>query len=134
MKRLIISSIATSCLLVAFTVPASGGWNPDKVKKDRNAAREIIVEFKAKDSGIKKFFDEAHGYAVFPKITKGGLLIGAAHGSGVVYEKGVAVGSATLSQGTVGSVASWGATVVALPRATAQAWSQETTRSAASWA
>ena len=102
MKRLIISSIATSCLLLAFTVPASGGWDPDKVKKDRNAAQEIIAEFKAKDSGIRRFFDEAHGYAVFPKITKGGLLIGAAHGSGVVYERGVVVGSTTLSQGTVG--------------------------------
>jgi lipid-binding SYLF domain-containing protein len=88
--------------LVAFSIPASGGWDPDRVKKDRNAAKEIIAKFKAKDSGIIRFFDMAHGYAVFPKITKGGMLIGAAHGSGVVYEKGVFVGSATLSQGTVG--------------------------------
>jgi len=102
MKRLIISSIAVACFLVVFSGPASGGWDPEKAKKDRNTAQGIIAEFKAKDSGIKRFFDVAHGYAVFPKIRKGGMLIGAAHGSGVVYEKGAVVGSATLSQGTVG--------------------------------
>jgi lipid-binding SYLF domain-containing protein len=104
---LIILSIAIACFWVAFSIPASGGWDPDRVKEDRNTAKEIIAKFKAKDSGIKRFFDMAHGYTVFPKITKGGLLIGAAHGSGVVYEKGVAVGSATLSQGTFGF--RWGA-------------------------
>ena len=102
MKRSIISSIAIACLMVAFSVPASAGWDPDRVKKDMKTAQEIITEFRAKDAGIKRFFDMAQGYAVFPKITKGGLVIGAAHGSGVVYEKGVVVGSATLSQGTVG--------------------------------
>jgi lipid-binding SYLF domain-containing protein len=70
--------------------------------RDKDKAKEIIAEFKAKDPGIDRFFDTAHGYAVFPKITKGGMVIGAAHGSGVVYEKGLVVGSATLSQGTVG--------------------------------
>jgi lipid-binding SYLF domain-containing protein len=102
MKRLIISSIATACLLVGISVPVSGGWDPDRAKKDRKIAQGIISEFQAKDAGIKRFFDMAHGYAVFPKITKGGMVIGAAHGSGVVYEKGVVVGSAALSQGTVG--------------------------------
>jgi lipid-binding SYLF domain-containing protein len=102
MKRLVISSIATICFWVAFGVPASADLNPDKAKEGRNAAQETIAEFQAKDSGIKTFFDMAHGYAVFPKITKGGVLIGGAHGSGVVYEKGVVVGRATLSQGTVG--------------------------------
>jgi len=102
MKRLLSLSIAVACFLVTFSIPASGGWDPDRAKKDRNTAKGIIAEFKAKDSGVKRFFDMAHGYAVFPKITKGGMVIGAAHGSGVVYEKGVVVGSAALSQGTVG--------------------------------
>jgi len=102
MKKAIILSIAIACFLAAFSIPASGGWDPDKSKRDRNKAKEIIAEFKARDSGIDRFFDMAHGYAVFQKITKGGMVIGAAHGSGVVYEKGLVVGTATLSQGTVG--------------------------------
>jgi len=34
------------------------------------------------------FFDKSHGYAVFPTIGKGGIGVGAAHGTGRVYEQG----------------------------------------------
>ena len=34
------------------------------------------------------FFNTAYGYAVFPTIGKGGFVVGGAHGSGHVYEKG----------------------------------------------
>lgn len=33
------------------------------------------------------FFDKSYGYAVFPTVGKGGLIVGGAHGSGHVYEK-----------------------------------------------
>lgn len=40
-----------------------------------------------KDAGESGgFFDNAYGYAVFPTIGKGGLVVGAAGGSGRVYE------------------------------------------------
>ena len=95
MKKLIILSIAIACFVCSLSIPASGGWDPDRAKNDRNKAKEIIAELKTKAPGINRLFDMAHGYAVFPKITKGGMVIGAAHGSGVVYEKGRVVGSAT---------------------------------------
>lgn len=69
-----------------------------------NAAESTVNRFKLKDPGMSKFFDQAHAYAVFPKITKGGAGIGAAHGEGgVVYERGAHVGFAEVSQVTVGA-------------------------------
>ena len=60
----------------------------------------IAVFKKAGESG--KFFDNSYAYAVFPSIAKGGLGVGAARGSGRVYEQGKYVGDATMTQVTVG--------------------------------
>lgn len=48
------------------------------------------------------YFDSAYGYAVFPTIGKGGLVVGAAAGGGRVYVGGKHVGNATFSQVTLG--------------------------------
>lgn len=48
------------------------------------------------------FFDDSHGYAVFPTIGKGGLGVGAARGSGRVFEQGKYVGDSTMTQVSVG--------------------------------
>lgn len=66
-------------------------------------AERTIAQFKRADPGLKKLFDEAYGYVVFPSVGKGGLIVGGARGDGVVYEQGKAVGYATLTQGTVGA-------------------------------
>ena len=65
-------------------------------------AYETITTFKDTDPGMKKFFDESKGYAVFPKIAKGGLIVGGAGGKGVVYQGGKIIGYSTLSQGSIG--------------------------------
>jgi lipid-binding SYLF domain-containing protein len=48
------------------------------------------------------FFGKSYGYAVFPTIGKGGIGIGAAHGSGRVYEKGTYISDTTMNQVSVG--------------------------------
>jgi lipid-binding SYLF domain-containing protein len=48
------------------------------------------------------FFDNSYGYAVFPTIGKGGLVVGAAHGSGHVYEHGKYVGDTSVTQVSLG--------------------------------
>ena len=48
------------------------------------------------------FFASAYGYAVFPTIGKGGLIVGGAHGSGHVYEKGKYIGDTSVTQLSVG--------------------------------
>jgi lipid-binding SYLF domain-containing protein len=48
------------------------------------------------------FFDNSYGYALFPTIGKGGLVVGGAHGNGRVYERGKYVGDASMTQLSVG--------------------------------
>ncbi len=48
------------------------------------------------------FFHSCYGYAVFPTIGKGGLVVGAAHGNGRVYERGKDVGDVSMTQVSVG--------------------------------
>jgi lipid-binding SYLF domain-containing protein len=48
------------------------------------------------------FFQNCYGYAVFPTIGKGGLVIGGAHGDGRVYARGRYVGDISMTQLSVG--------------------------------
>jgi lipid-binding SYLF domain-containing protein len=49
-----------------------------------------------------EFFKTAYGYAVFPTIGKGGLVIGAAHGDGRVYAQGTDIGGTSVTQVSIG--------------------------------
>ena len=88
MKRLFILSLAICFLGVALDIPAFAGWDPGKAEKEKKEAEEAIREFKKKDPSMKRFFDNAYGYAVFPTVGAGAFIVGGAHGSGLVYEKG----------------------------------------------
>lgn len=56
-----------------------------------------------KDAGESStFFNNSYGYAVFPTIGKGGLVVGAAAGKGRVYVGGKHVGNSEFGQVTVG--------------------------------
>jgi lipid-binding SYLF domain-containing protein len=48
------------------------------------------------------FFKTSYGYAVFPTIGKGGLVVGAAHGDGRVYQQGRYIGDSSMTQVSVG--------------------------------
>jgi lipid-binding SYLF domain-containing protein len=68
----------------------------------RNEASAVVERFKVKDPGLVKAFRDAHGYAVFPTVKKGGLGLGGARGKGYVYERGRLVGRSLLTQVTIG--------------------------------
>ncbi len=48
------------------------------------------------------YFKNSYGYAIFPTIGKGGIGVGAAHGSGHVYRQGRRIGRVTMNQLSVG--------------------------------
>ena len=50
----------------------------------------------------KDYVSNSYGYAVFPTIGKGGLVVGAAHGNGRVYVHGKHVGDTSMTQVSVG--------------------------------
>jgi lipid-binding SYLF domain-containing protein len=51
----------------------------------------------------REFFATAYGYAVFPTIGKGGMVVGGAGGKGRVYQRGRVTGESTMVQASVGA-------------------------------
>jgi hypothetical protein len=65
-----------------------------------NAKRDTETLFKNAGESAA-FFKHCYGYAVFPTIGKGGLVVGGAHGSGHVYVPTSIVGDTSMTQVTV---------------------------------
>jgi len=70
--------------------------------KDAKEVADAIAVFKG-DADLAKWFTTAYGYAVFPSITKAAVVVGGGGGGGRVFEKGVYVGDARVSQATIGA-------------------------------
>lgn len=85
-----IRSVLALVVLLAVSSVASANKYVDTIALFKNAGESA------------NFFNSAYGYAVFPTIGKGGLIVGGAHGSGHVYEKGKYIGNTSMTQLSVG--------------------------------
>lgn len=73
--------------------------------KDTKLQNEVKDAIKALVDGnpeMEGHFHSAYGFAVFPKITKGGLGIGGAGGKGLVFDNKTVIGQSNLAQATFG--------------------------------
>lgn len=61
-----------------------------------------LADFRESDPGIQEWIQDSYGYAVFPTVGKGAVGIGGAYGQGMVYEKGLPIGTTALSQASIG--------------------------------
>ena len=95
-KMSIVSAIGLVLLGWAGTLPAA----QTSLQADAQAA---VARFKRTDPTLSRFFESAVGYVVFPSVGKGGFIVGGAHGNGVVYKHGQIIGTAELTQGTIGA-------------------------------
>jgi lipid-binding SYLF domain-containing protein len=113
MRVIKLTVLMLICVLIVAPNYIQAGWNPfKKDKKEKNQKKEATKEkdkvaeaigyFKEHDPTMVKFFDNAHGYAIFPTVGKGGMGIGGAYGKGKVFEEGKLVGTTSLKQITVG--------------------------------
>jgi lipid-binding SYLF domain-containing protein len=68
-------------------------------------ARSTAALYKQKDPGIEEFFRSSAGYVVFPSVGKGGLGIGAARGTGILFQGNAPIGKVTMSQVSIGAQA-----------------------------
>ena len=66
-------------------------------------SQAALNRFERDDPSLKDFLANAYGYATFPDVGKGGVIVGGAYGKGVVYEKGNLAGYADLTQASVGA-------------------------------
>ena len=92
-------SLVVSAVVAPLVLGAAGrAFSADHVSD----ANKTVRTYKKTDPGIATFFDKAAGYAVFSGVGKGGVGLGGAYGTGILFEKGKAVGKTTLTQVTVG--------------------------------
>jgi lipid-binding SYLF domain-containing protein len=97
MKYARILGIVVSATLVL----ASSAVLADR-EQDLANAEKAVKEFLKADPDLQSFFDKSFGYAVFNSVGKGGIGVGGAFGTGVVYRQGVPIGKTSLNQVTVG--------------------------------
>ena len=99
------TTAATLTILIASVV--LGGCSAPRLS-DRelgNLEQEIdlaIDDFIDEDRGMRAWFEDSYGYAIFPNVGKGGIGVGGAYGEGLVYELGDAIGTSALTQATIG--------------------------------
>lgn len=91
--------LSTALALVATLASLGGAGATAHAQAD---VPPVIAKFKGKDPGMAQVFAQAHGYAVFPTVGKGGIGIGGARGKGWVYQGGRLIGRSTLTQVTIG--------------------------------
>src|SRR5215510_611668 len=100
---MVAKAFGVGTLLILGVFSAAVTAQTIDVSKDVREAQETIAVFKKADPGLSRFFDNAIGYAVFPTVTKAAIGVGGATGSGVVFERGKAIGKVSLTQVTVGA-------------------------------
>ncbi len=89
-------------LIFALSISVAQAWEPDPANKRQLEVKAAILDIKQKDPGIEDWFKGAAAYAVFPKVGKGGIGIGGAHGKGLVIVGDKVIGKTSLSQVTIG--------------------------------
>lgn len=65
-------------------------------------ATDTMKQMSAADPGVDSLIQRGYGYALFPEVTKGGLVFGGGYGQAVVYAQGQHVGYASLAQASFG--------------------------------
>ena len=92
--------VAVAVFLVTgcATAPKTAESKAELNTKVQNAIDKAIKS----DPGLKKFFDEAAGYAVFPTVGKGAIGVGGAYGRGELYGAGQLEGYCALTQASIG--------------------------------
>jgi lipid-binding SYLF domain-containing protein len=101
MRNLRLSGIAALALaaVACATSPRTAGERRDLEAR----AGATLETMRARDPGLQALLDSAVGYVVFPEVGKGGVVVGAAYGRGVLYENGRRAGFVELNQASIGA-------------------------------
>ena len=95
--------IILPCILIFLIAGCSTVPKTDEAKAVLTSeVTNTIALFKATDPGINRFFEQSYGYAVLPKVFKGGIWLGGAGGQGEVFEQKNMIGYCRMSQATLG--------------------------------
>ena len=100
MKKLFAVLITLS--LISANIYAQD-WKPNVSDKLELSVAQAIIKANESDPTLSMWFESAYAYAVYPKVGKGGFIIGGAGGKGLVIRGTTTVGETSLSQVTIGA-------------------------------
>jgi lipid-binding SYLF domain-containing protein len=98
MRVAVVLTFVAGLLISCSTAPSTVGGRDELLQQ----ATTTLGEMNREDSGLDELTKKAYGYALFPQVAKGGLVLGGGYGRGVVYEQGQHIGYADLSQASFG--------------------------------
>ena len=96
------AALTMTGLLMLLAASAEGAWTPNPNEKKELAVQDAILSIKEKYPAMADWFNNSAGYAVFPKVGRGGFIIGGAYGTGLVIAGDRVIGEATVTQGSIG--------------------------------
>jgi lipid-binding SYLF domain-containing protein len=95
---ILVLTVVVALMVSCATAPSS---REDKQELVTEAATRM-QQMNTEDPVVGALVKRGYGYSMFPKVGKGGLVVGGAYGRGVVYEQGRHIGYSDLTQGSVG--------------------------------
>jgi lipid-binding SYLF domain-containing protein len=100
MKKLFAVLITLS--LISANIYAQE-WKPNVNDKMELSVAQAIIKANESDPTLSMWFESAYAYAVYPRVGKGGFIVGGAGGKGLVILGTTTVGETSLSQVTIGA-------------------------------
>ena len=94
--------IPASASLMALTGCGSEPSNNNQVMQLSNDVGACIKDLEIDNGGLKDELKSAYGYAVYPNVESGALVVKGASGNGQVFQGGNYIGFSELSVGGVG--------------------------------
>jgi lipid-binding SYLF domain-containing protein len=94
---------AIALLLIGAVACSTAPKTQGEQRSVEASADSTLHKMIARDPSLRQLLDGSAGYVVFAEIGKGGFIVGAAHGRGVLYESGRPVGFVELNQASLGA-------------------------------
>jgi lipid-binding SYLF domain-containing protein len=99
MKKIKSFTLLLMFIGVIASVNAQSDSKKKKIVSDSEVAKKEFIKADDKMNGL---FSKAYGYVIFPNVGKGAVGVGGAAGTGAVYERDTLIGTAKLTQVSVG--------------------------------
>lgn len=99
-KMIKLALLAFAAYLLPHSIRAQDNKETEKLITESKKAKSAFIKT---DPSMAALFDSSYAYAIFPKIGKGGFIVGGSGGDGIAYEKGKSIGRVETGQVTVGA-------------------------------
>lgn len=105
MSTVYSTAVSAAALMTLAAGCATAPKGEDAKANLNDNADSALRQMYRNDPTLSDFVQTSAGYAVFPEVGKGGLVVGGSYGRGIVYEGGSAIGYSDVSKASVGAIA-----------------------------